>query len=50
MVRPMEGYVDNALAPTPWVGMRGALQIAPLAGAPRLLQYAGVLALLEPKA
>ena len=45
-----EGYVDTALAPTPWVGMRGALQIAPLAGAPRLLQYAGVLALLEPKA
>jgi small ligand-binding sensory domain FIST len=45
-----EGYVDAALSPTPWVGMRGALQIAPLAGAPRLLQYAGVLALLEPKA
>ncbi len=45
-----EGYVDAGLSPTPWVGMRGALQIAPLAGAPRLLQYAGVLALLEPKA
>lgn len=45
-----EGYVGAALAPTPWVGMRGALQVAPLAGAPRLLQYAGVLALLEPKA
>ncbi len=45
-----EGYVGGALSPAPWVGLRGALQVAPLAGAPRLLQYAGVLALLEPKA
>ena len=43
------GYVGGALGATPLAGLFGSFQIGPLAGAPRLLNYAGVLALLEPK-
>ncbi len=43
------GYVQQAIGGTPFAGAFGAFQIAPLEGVPRLLNYAGVLARLDPK-
>ena len=40
-------YLEQALGPTPLLGVYGSCEIGPIGGSPELLTYTGVLALLD---